>query len=860
MVADLDGDFAHWSYRALAEHVAGLACGLIAQGLAGSEPVAVLGAKSPAWIIACLGIIRAGAIAVPLDHRADDREIARALAHAGCRRGFVGSIDLARLDGTGVEPILLDDAGAAAAGAMSWRRLSAAPPAPLPMLAPEQIALLVFTSGTTGVPKGVPLSHGNLVANLGALSAAEPARAGERVLLPLPLHHTYPFTVGLLGALSVGATLLLPAGVSGPQLARALRAGNAAVIIGVPGLFQAMLDAIEARLNARGTIVRVLFNAILAVLGRLPEFMGRGLGRRLFARIRREIGPRLRLLSSGGAHLDFNLARRLELLGFEVLTGYGLTETAPILSFNRPGRANLASEGQPVPGVDLRIAPVADRDHGEIQARGPNVFAGYWNNPEATAAVFTEDRWLRTGDLGFIDQGGFVHVVGRVKEVIVLADGKNLYPEEIEAVYRQSPFVREVAALAGERGLVALAVPDAEAIRGRGAARAEMLIREDFEVLGSRLRPDQRVSGLALTLAELPRTTLGKLKRHLLPALYRQALAGATAGPAPPLSDSDRTLLGSVPAREVWDWLQTRFPGRPLSPDTSLQLDLGVDSLGWIALGLEIQERFGLFLGEDAIGRILLLRDLLHEVNAAAAAPTPAAATTLGREQLRWLEPIGGLTRATAYLLFLLNRAAMRVLFRIKVTGGEHLPAAGALVIAPNHASYLDPFVIAAALPWQFVRRTYWAGWTGRLFANALVRAFSRAAQVVPVDPDRGPAAGLAIGAEVLRRGLVLVWFPEGRRSPTGEIAPFLAGVGMLIKDSGARAWPALIVGSFEAWPRGRRWPRPHPVSVTFGAARTGAELDAQGQGDTAYARIADGLRRAVAGLSSPPANARKRP
>ena len=191
----------------------------------------------------------------------------------------------------------------------------------------------------------------------------------------------------------------------------------------------------------------------------------------------------------------------------------------------------------------------------------------------------------------------------------------------------------------------------------------------------------------------------------------------------------------------------------------------------------------------------------------------------------------------------------MRCLFRLRVDGADRLPERGSYVITPNHVSLLDPLAVAAAIPFRHLRRTYWAGWTGKMFAGPASRLLSRVARVFPVDPDRGPARSLVFGRMVLERGETLVWFPEGRRSPTGDIRRFLPGIGTLMQQTDTLAVPTLVRGTFEALPRGQRLPRFHRISICFGSPLGVEQLLAMGKGEDEAERIADGLRRAVAAL-----------
>ncbi len=831
------------SFNELAHRARGLASGLVRQGMGHGEPVLLIGPNSAEWIISYFGILLAGGMPVPLDFQSGPQEISRVAADCGARRAFTTpsrAEDLRALGATSPLDVIV------------WDAIEAhGDPAVLPRLSAGDTASLLYTSGTTGTPKAVPLTHRNLLSNVEALAAAALAGREDRVLLPLPLHHAYPFTAGLLGCLATGATLVIPAGVSGPQLVEAMQLARVTVLIGVPRLYDALFDGIEARANVRGSFARLAFGWLLSLSTGVRRALGLRIGRLILRPLHRAIAPELRLLASGGAKLDDTLAWKLEGLGWEVLCGYGLTETAPIVSFNPRGRARIGSAGKLLPGVEVRILAAAGEQTGEILVRGPNVFAGYRNNPQATAASFTDDGWFKTGDLGWVDGDGYLYVTGRIKEVIVLPDGKKVMPEEIEGAYAASPFIREVGIFEQGGRIRALVVPDEAGVRQHGAARVDRLLREAIEDASLRLAPHQRLAEYRLTRTSLPRTHLGKIRRFLLPELYARAESGAKDIAPYELPESDRRLLATEPLDRVWAWLGARFAGRPLSLDASPQLDLHVDSLEWVTLTLEIQDRFGVVLTQDALGRVVTVRDLLSEVAAAAHAGAPVGKQTIasGAAGARWLNPPNAVLRALGWFLYALNKLLMRGLFRLKVAGLDNLPAGGPLLVAANHASYLDGLVIAAALPWRLLRSTYWAGWAGIMFAGAGSRFFSRTVRIFPVDPDRDPAGGIALALAALAQNAVLVWFPEGRRSPDGTIRPFMPGVGALIQQSGAKAMPTLIQGSFEALPRDRWWPRFCKIKLTFGTPQTAIGLEASGMGDSAAVRIASGLRAAVLAL-----------
>ena len=332
----------------------------------------------------------------------------------------------------------------------------------------------------------------------------------------------------------------------------------------------------------------------------------------------------------------------------------------------------------------------------------------------------------------------------------------------------------------------------------------------------------------------------------------------AAVGPVSPeeISEGDRTLLGIPAARRAWDLLTDRYAGQHLTPETRLQADLGVDSIEWINLSMEVGERAGVRLDEEAISRVDTVRDLLKEVaEAGEAAPPPSPLEqpeeVLSDEQKRFLKPLGPLGSAAARGMFALNRAIARGVFRMQVEGIERLPEEGPFIIAPNHVSYLDAFAVAAALPYRRLRRTYWAAYEGAAFDNPLNGFVSRLAQAVPVDGDRIPASSLAFGAAVLERGRNLVWFPGGQRSPTGELQQFKLGIGLLLKRFRVPVVPVIVHGTREAMPPGKALPRPTKVTVEFDRALEVDELERRGEGESPQDRIVQALHDRIGELWS---------
>ena len=841
-------------YTALAEQIRRRALRLRALGIGRGSCVALWAPNGAEWVIAYFGAIRVGATVVPIDQQSMPTTAAEILAHAAPALLLTTAAHREELRALGREPKTLPiDPGADEAPQSEWP--APATDAELPEIEPDDVAALLYTSGTTGKPKAVPLTHRNLASNAAALSVQRLIEADDRVLLPLPLHHTYPFTVGLVTALLKGAAVVFPAGISGPEITGAARAAKATALLAVPRLCEALWDSVRTAVEQRGEPAKKLFYRMLGLSIAVRRATGARIGKRLFKPVHERLGQGLDLIGCGGAKLDPELAWRLEGLGWTVLTGYGLTETSPVLTFNDRSHARLGTEGRALPGVELDIRPVQageagrepeaptkrGRIEGEIVARGPSVFSGYQDNPEATADAFTADGFFKTGDLGWIDRRGFLRIVGRSKELLVLADGKKVFPEALEKMYAGITLLREVAILEDGGRLVALIVPDERAIRERGAIRQATLLREELEEVAARLPPHQRLTAFRVARSPLPRTQLGKLRRHLLPALYKQAASAEATPKSTEVSAEDATLLASERGRAAWQWLVARYPDKPLSLDTSPQLELQIDSLEWVTLTTEIEQRFRVSLTGEAVSRILTLRDLLHEIETAELVRADAP-----RAPLPELSLPGWPMRLVGATIFGLVRLLVRLLFGVKVAGLEHVADDTPLVIAPNHASYLDPLALATALPWRRLRKTYWAGWVGVLYTGPITRFVSRATQVMPVDPDRDLAAAIGTARALLQRGYSIVWFAEGRRSPTGEVGPFFGGIGQLLLDTDATALPTAILGTFDALPKQRRWPRLVPLGVTFGAPLRLREPRADSR---AALKVSGRLERAVRAL-----------
>ncbi|WP_052813274.1 AMP-binding protein [Desulfonatronum thioautotrophicum] len=894
-----------WSTHDIGDAAGRLAQGLRDQGIKPGQRVLLLAPASPQFIVATLAVFRVGAVIVPVDIQASDENLAHVFQASRMRLVFTTeriARRLAQLDATPDVPVFLLDLEHAedqgdlkqegVSKAENWKSLLAKNSGQPAQPKADDTVVLFYTSGTTGPPKGVPLSHGNILSQVSMIQDSGLLVDGDRLLLPLPLHHVYPVVIGMLAPLALGIPIILPHALVGKEVTRALREGNATIVLGVPRLYSTIFQGIQDRVASSGRLAAGIF-ALLLAFSRFCGRFGRQPGRKLFKSLHQRVGPDLRMLASGGSPLAPDLARNLEALGWPVAVGYGLTETSPLLTLKTPGEGRHESVGRAVQGVELRVDSSVfpekesqgegtgrriSKGEGELLAKGPGVFAGYDDLPEKTAESFA-DGWFRTGDMARIDADGYVFLQGRVSTMIVLESGENIDPEKIEERYAGCPETAEIGVLEDEGRLAALVVPDKDLVRKHSKQELTAILRKALDQYGSGLPSYQRISRIELTYSPLERTRLGKLKRKQLKEAYQAIKSGKKEQDAPPagpvslkdMSSEDRALLEDVRVRKLWDMLARRYKDRPLAPESSIEYDLGVDSLGWVELSLAIEDEVGVSLDEDQFQRITTVHELMETIAGSEEEEAPSRARrsleqpeqVIPQERLKLAQPRGWLRLCIAIPFYALLVLAMRLFFRVSAKNIEKLPKQGSFVLLPNHVSYLDPFALGVVLGFAKARRCFWAGESGVVARNAVLRTLSRIAQIVPIEREKGPTSSLAFGALVLKRGHPLVWFPEGHRSLDGTLQPFRHGIGLLLGEYDPPVIPVFIQGAEKALPPGKILPKLHKITLHFGKPINVNDLrDAarEGTGDQdRHARMTAILEEKVAQLRDEALGKRKK-
>lgn len=597
-------------------------------GIGRGDRVVLWAGGSPEWAITAFAVHRLGAAIVPLDPQWPAAEAAEAARWVGakliCAAPRLADAHGAALGAAGCPAVALAAPFVPEpdVGLLPEAAASAAAEEGSPAVGPDALAAILFTSGTTLAPKAVPLTHGNYLANVRDLVPVM-RLSRERLLSVLPVHHAFEQTVGLLVPLAGASTISYVAEIRPAEISWMMAATRPTVMVAVPRLLELLHAGIFASVEAGGPMLRGLFKALFA----LSRLTGGRFGHRLFGKVHRRFGGSLRRIATGGSALEPALGRSFQLMGFAVAEGYGMTETAPVLTVNPWHAIRFGSAGRPLPGVEIELRPPADaagpaedpgapsvRREGEIRVRGANVMAGYLGDPEATAEVM-EDGWLNTGDLGRFDAGGYLHLSGRTKDVIVTGAGKNVHPEEVEARYRGIEGVGELVVLGlpqpgGGRGEQVAAVV---APRPGGGGDEIERIRAAIAARSAEVPSYQRISRLEIWRGELPKTTTLKVKRG---RLRDAVLAGARgAGEKPPPAPS-APAAEEPPRSEAETWMiatlarLTRSRPDRLRPGDRLA-DLGLDSLTHVELVGEIEARLGRRLDDAAAAALGRVQDLL---------------------------------------------------------------------------------------------------------------------------------------------------------------------------------------------------------------------------------------------------------
>ena len=651
--------------------------------------------------------------------------------------------------------------------------------------------LIIYTSGTTGSPKGVMLSYENLEANIHGVADEVPIFNGNRrTLILLPLHHVLPLMGTAIAPITRGCGVAICPSLSGPDIMDTLKRGEIAIMVGVPRLWQTLYTGIMKKIEA-SAVTRALFNMC-------KKAQNRRLSRFVFQAVHKKMGGHLDYCVCGGAALDREIGEGLKTLGLEVLEGYGMTEMAPIIAFTRPGDYIPGCAGLPLPSVECKIVG------GELLAKGKNLMMGYYNRPEETAEVIDSDGFLHTGDLAEVDEKGRVYLTGRSKEIIVLSNGKNVQPSEIEyKLEKYDSQVKEAAVVQDGDMLRAIIVPQEEWLGTMTDADAEArLKREVLEPYNLTVANYKKLMNVSIYRGELPRTKLEKLQRYKLKELLEKTPAPAQKVEEAPTSVEN--VSGTLATLKAYIEKEKKTE---VTAEAHIETDLGFDSLDRVSLQDFIEERFSVSINADDMASYKNIGEIADAIDAkkkAQAHITQAADAPLKLPTSAFTHPL--ISKSFTGFCRLHNS--------LKVKGKENIPVNGPVIVAPNHQSFLDGPLTMAGMNWGDISNYYFYA-TEEHVQGSLRRWFAARHNIILME-RRNLKNSIQKMAEVLRMGKNLVIFPEGRRTNTGALGDFKKTFAILSQDLNVPILPVCIRGAYDALPRERTMPSTAHIEIEY--------------------------------------------
>jgi long-chain acyl-CoA synthetase len=826
-------------------------------GFVPGSRLAIVADNHPRWVATYLGIIASGCAVVPLDTALHPDQVTKLLKDSGTSCLFCDAkhaqISREAVADLNLGLVLMDpDRTSQLTPGEHW--LGNLPaifdggPAqfhPAPSVA-DDLAALLYTSGTTADPKGVMLTHANFLGEVEAVFTWVDLGPSDALLGVLPMFHVLAQMANLLIPLVKGSRVVYLETLNTTELLRALRERNITAFAVVPQFFYLIHQRIFEEIEKRGMLTQRLFKILLA-LNRGLRKIGVNAGKILFGKIHETLGPKMRYLVTGGSRFDPKVAMGFYDLGIDVLQAYGLTETTAAVFANSPGDNVIGSVGKAMKGVEAKVTdPQPSEDGGpatgEVALRGAMVMKGYWNRPDSTAAVLRAG-WFFTGDLGYFDSKDNLFLTGRKKEIIVLSNGKNIYPEEVETHYLQSQYIKEMAVLGlearpGEDGdrLHAVIVPNFDALRQKKIVNAKEVIRYDVESLSQQIASTKRIGSYEIWQDDLPRTTTRKIKRFEVENRVRANQARRVDDDSelptePPLTDDETAWLDQPDVQRALKIVRESSRTAPptMRPSHNLELDLGLDSMQRVELLSQMEEQLGGNIGESQLAEIYTLRDLVDAVLQGAASGTggPGPRTAFaGWKTILAEEPspsdVISLLRpqpVSAVFWYLVSRLIQVIAldrFDLHVRGLEKLPGSGPYIISSNHESYLDPAILASVLPPPVFDRVFAVG-TSEIFGQGFMLRLARSLRTVVVDPDANLIPAMRAGAFGLRQGRPLIFYPEGERSIDGTPRIFKKGAAILSIHLQVPIVPVAIEGFYEAWPRNKPFQGFKPLKMVFG-------------------------------------------
>lgn len=751
------------------------------RGIARGDAVGILSANSPEWCSTFLAVTSIGAIALPLDTNLSKKQHEEMLLAAGAKAVFTGEGFHGKYK---VPSYKIDQVEKAA----SWDDISHV------SCSPDDIAVLIFTSGTTGTPKIVSLSHRNILHIAYVCTDLEEYTAEDQTLAILPMFHVYALESTFMAPFVTGSMIVMQTSLKGPDIMKSLGDNDITIFPAAPIMWELFFNAIanKARMESEKKFRLFMF---LVKNAPLLKMLGFGfLLKKVFAPVHNVFGLSHRFFISGGAPMKKEYFNWYRNMGFNIMEGYGLSETTGPIAIPYYKKAKAGSVGAPINGNEVTVKNINSDGIGEICLRGPAVSPGYFRNDEANRKSFDEEGFFNTGDLGCVDRNGNIYITGRLKNVIVLDSGKNVYPEEIEFFYRNSAKINEIAVferkIQGRTSIYAVVVPCKKSSTSYGE------IKSEIELLNCDLPDYKRVKNFSISFDELPKNSTRKIMYSEVVRLLDDGNYQTGAEDKVVLKD---ILRGNGPREErIVELLQKKFGAEVLFTNSTLS-DFNVDSLGFIDLIVYLEHNLNtaidskLFMTKETFGEMLIYLSSLDE-GEGYSLDEKILKGEITVKPNRIFNPFHHIVLALLHVL-------SKLFWKLEVRNGDRLSLDNNILVA-NHQSYLDMIWIASSIPGKYRKDIYVTG-KRRL---SFLRYIFPVLPIIYVDEKNGIEV-LKAGADILRQGKTLVVFPEGTRTEDGTLNDFMSGAAYLSKHLDKSVVPISVAGSYEIWPRQNRLP-----------------------------------------------------
>lgn len=748
------------------------------------KKVLIFSENSPEYIFTIYATLRAGAIVVPVDVTSTQKELTYMvndcrpdiiMVSSEKREFLIDSIK--SIENYDVPVIAFEDIDVAGVDKIAIT--------PIPMGDDNTTVAIIYTSGTTGSPKGVMLSYKNIWYNMDAVINQLPIyNEQSNVILLLPLHHVFPFVGCVLAPLLAGATVYITENIAPETILRTLKEGKITIMVGVPRLYEALAKGIMAKINA---------SFATKIIYKLASLIGSTrLSKTIFKAVHEKFGGHIEFLVSGGAALPIEIGKVFKTLGLHVLEGYGMTECAPMIAFTRPGEIKVGFCGRILPGAEVRIEP-----SGELCVKGPNVMQGYYNRPEETAQII-RDEWLYTGDTGIVDEKYGVKITGRIKEIIVTSNGKNINPAEIEnEISQTSAAIKEIAIFLHDDILQAVVYPDMYFVRGNTGMTIEESIRPEIEAYNKAAMSYKRIKRFHITSLELPKTRLGKIQRFKLSEYIN--------------FDNRKKESEDISDRgEVFTQLKALIDnetGTDARSSDHFEIDLAMDSLGRVSLLASIEDKFGVVISEsefDSFSNLNLLSAHVETNYSQSKSITAVSWQEIFESSTPNIDmPHSGLIHK---IIFMMTKVAFHLFYRYKSSGIDNIPNAPCIYVS-NHRSGFDGVFITSKLRWKAVKRTFFFA-KDKHFQGNFAKFMAKRNNVIVMDINSNVRSSMEQMYQVLKMGNSIIIFPEGTRSKDGKLKEFKESFAILSQSLNIPIVPIAIDGAEYATYNSIRLPR----------------------------------------------------